>query len=163
MPRFRIAWLMAAVAFVALDFAAIRALFGLRDGFSELVGLGVLPMANLLAIVAVVVAKGRGSRPFLVGFVASGAAATLSCFAWSWLSPDSLTRGLVVLLIPIAQSLRTNAFGPTNFLIAGVLLSTPQLALALLGGGLSSVVGRRKRASAIGPEPNVGFRTSPSR
>ena len=30
MPRFRIAWVMVAVAIAALDFAAIRALFGFR-------------------------------------------------------------------------------------------------------------------------------------
>ena len=53
MPRFRIAWLMAAIALVAIDLGAIRGLLGVRDTYANLVGLGVLPMANLLALGAV--------------------------------------------------------------------------------------------------------------
>lgn len=53
MPRLRIAWLMAAIALVAIDLGAIRGLFEFRDMFSKLVGVGVLPMANLLALGAV--------------------------------------------------------------------------------------------------------------
>ena len=78
-PRFRIAWLMLVVAFAAFDLGAVRALFGLRDTFSELVGVGVLPMANLLAVAALAGASGRRHRPFLLGFLACGGSAASPC------------------------------------------------------------------------------------
>jgi hypothetical protein len=50
-PRFRIAWLMVAVAIAALDFAAIGAILGSgADDFGIFLLLGALPMANVLAV-----------------------------------------------------------------------------------------------------------------
>lgn len=148
-PRFRIAWLMVAVALVAVDLGAIRGLFEFRDTFSELVGVGVLPMANLLAVGAAVGAARRRFPPFLAGFEVFGAAAMLACLTWAWLSPNSLTLGLLRLLIPVTHHFRTELFGvgPANYAIAGLLLSLPQVGFALLGGGLASFVARRRRRS----------------
>jgi hypothetical protein len=152
-PRFRIAWLMVVVAFVALDLGAIRGLFGVRDTFAELVLVGVLPMANILAAVAILGAVRRGFPPFLVGFEVFGAAAMLACLAWAWLSPDALTVYLVGILLLVVRLFRTESFGVglVNYTIAGVLLSLPEVVLALLGGWLTSLaatsLARRRRRS----------------
>ena len=73
-PRFRIAWVMVAVAIAALNLAVIRVLLGSPVG--ELVVLGALPMANVLAVGLLIGLRRRGSRPFLLGFEAFGAMAS---------------------------------------------------------------------------------------
>ena len=150
MPRFRIAWLMLIVAFVAFDFGAIRSLSGVRDGFSELVGMGILPMANVLVIVAVIGAKGRGSRPFLAGFVASGQRRCSAASPGPGSAPIP-SRGSSFDVVPIANWLRTNPSGPANFVIAGVLLGLPQLSFALLGASC-----RRDGSGASSPVTKPG-------
>ena len=79
-PRFRIAWVMVAVAIAALDFGAIRALLArhgsaLDDQRSICLLLGALPMANVLAVGMLIGQRRPGSRPFLLGFEAFGAMA----------------------------------------------------------------------------------------
>ena len=75
-PRFRIAWLMVAVAIAALDFAAIGAILGSGTGdFGIFLLLGALPMANVLAVGILIGQRRPGSRPFLLGFEAFGAMA----------------------------------------------------------------------------------------
>ncbi len=73
LPRFRIAWLMVAVAIAAIDFAAIRALVDPRAvEAAAFLLMGALPMANVL-IVALLIARQRArSRPFLLGFEVFG-------------------------------------------------------------------------------------------
>ena len=78
-PRFRIAWIMVAVAIAALDFGAIRALLGLESKISNTLLLGVLPMANLLAGGILIGRQHPEYRPFLRGFVAFGAMASALC------------------------------------------------------------------------------------
>ena len=73
MPRFRIAWIMVAVAIAALDFAAIRASLDIRE--AVLFVLGALPMANVLAVGILIAQQRPGSRPFFLGFEAFGAMA----------------------------------------------------------------------------------------
>jgi hypothetical protein len=75
MPRFRIAWLMVAVAIAGINFAAIRALLDLNGTAAQLLLVGALPMANVL-IVGIMIARQRvRSRPFLLGFEVFGAIA----------------------------------------------------------------------------------------
>lgn len=149
MPRLRIAWLMAAIALVALDLGAIRGLFEFRDMFSELVGVGVLPMANLLALGAVLGAGRRKWPPFLAGFEVFGAVAMLACLMWAWLSPDSLARCINELTVPIADTLSETWGEPATlyacYAMAIVLLTLPQVIFAIVGGGLASLDARRQR------------------
>jgi hypothetical protein len=49
-PRFRIAWLMVAVAIAAVDSGAIRAMLGIRPDAAILLVFGALPMANVLVV-----------------------------------------------------------------------------------------------------------------
>ena len=72
-PRFRIASIMVVVAIVALDLVAIRALLGFRSLMGELLILGALPMANVLAVGLLIGQRRPGNRPFLLGFVPFGA------------------------------------------------------------------------------------------
>lgn len=163
MPRFRIAWLMVAIVFVALDLAAIRGLLGVRDTYANLVGLGVLPMANFLALGAILSAVRPKCPPFLVGFEVFGAVAMLACHMWAWVSPDSLTRCLLALIVPVADSLRETWGEPATYYaihaIASVLLTVPQVIFALVGGSLASLVAalvarrRRKRLEAVPESP----------
>ena len=139
---------MLAVVFVAFDLGAIRGLFGVRDTFAELVGVGALPMANVLALAAILGASRPKFPTFLTGFVVFGAAAMLACLAWAWQSPDSLTMLLLRLLAPVTKALRAASGGPLNYAIASVLLGAPQAIFAVLGGTLASLLtsfARRRR------------------
>jgi hypothetical protein len=149
-PRFRIAWIMVAVAIAAIDFAAIRALLGLGESLVwGLLLLGALPMANVL-IVGILIARQRvRSRSFLLGFEVFGAIA-LALYIYlamsSPLSPLSaegpiesylrLTNDpLNAVIRPYGPFVRT-AIG----LFVGVLvLVGPQLVFALIGGFLSRI------------------------
>ena len=49
-PRFRIAWIMVAVAIAGINFAAIRAFLDYTSPLGEVLLFGALPMANILAV-----------------------------------------------------------------------------------------------------------------
>jgi hypothetical protein len=138
-PRFRIAWIMVAIAIAALNFAAIRAMFGSRA--SEFLALGALPMASVLAVGLLVGHRRPETRAFLLGFEVFGAMAlaiyvTLaSCFREEVLIPY---------LIPILEPLRGTigqqqpfVLFPAMISIAVIVLGCPQLGFALIGGLLS--------------------------
>ncbi len=150
MPRFRIAWVMVAVAIAALEFAAIRALLFIPEVF--LVGvMGVLPMANALAVGILIARQRPGSRPFLLGFVAFGAMALALFVAFSLadLLLDNyalINAYLTPVLRPIEENIGQNRpfiFIPTLLLAYVVMFGWPQLGFALIGGSLS----RRYRIS----------------
>ena len=71
-PNRLIAWVMVAVAIAALDFGAIRALLRFASLMGELLILGTLPMANVLAVGLLIGQRRPGSRPFRLGFEAFG-------------------------------------------------------------------------------------------
>jgi len=64
LPRFGIAWAMGFVAVVALNLFAIRALSEIDGKIGTLLGLGALPMANVLAVSALV-APSASWKPLL--------------------------------------------------------------------------------------------------
>ncbi len=143
MPRFRIAWVMVAVAIAALDFGAIRALFG----WGHRLLLGALPMANVL-VVGILIAQWRPeSRPFLLGFEAFGAMALALFVALVSFFPDSyepigsyLALVESVLIEPMGIFIgqdRPFVFIPIACFVAVVMLGWPQVAFALIGGSLS--------------------------
>jgi len=143
-PRFRIAWLMALIAIIALDFGAIRALSGFDFQVAEMVGVGALPMANILAVGLLIGIWRREGRPSLFGFEAFGAVPLSAYVAWAWSSPDSLSSYLQFYFRPMVDFFRTNWPAwhiPVIYAIAAVLLALPQVAFALVGGWLSSNFG----------------------
>ena len=159
MPRFRIAWLMVAVAIAAIDFAAIRALLGL--GASLVWGLllvGALPMANVL-IVGILIARQRvKSRPFLLGFEVFGAIA-LALYIYlatsSPLSPLSAKGPLESYLLLVFDPLNAVIGSNQPFVRAAIVLLVgipmlvgPQLVFAVIGGLLS-----RRFKITITPSP----------
>jgi hypothetical protein len=152
--RFPIAWLMAAVALAALDFGAIRAALDDPAGPNLLLCMAVLPMANLLAVGLLIGHRHRGSRQFLVGFEAFGAAALAFLIAaifsgegWVWSYLNVITGPLRATLGPTGGG----RWSPFRLVVARSCLSLwatlPQLTLALAGGFLS-----RKAAVAGWPD-----------
>jgi hypothetical protein len=137
-PRFRIAWLMIAVAIAALNFAAIRAMFGSQS--RELLVMGGLPMASILAVGLLIGQRRPESRPFLLGFEVFGAmAVALYVAVASYFRNEVVNPYLVLFLDPIAiivgQDQRVKI--PTLCALAVILLGWPQVVFALLGGYLS--------------------------
>jgi hypothetical protein len=130
--------LMVVILVVAVDCMAINMLIVrglLRAPLSELILLGALPMANILAIGLLRLLadrNGRGrTRPFLVGFEVCG-----------WVTLLVFVTGAVLAAEPFADGvgdILRSCLRPENplFLIGAVaILLLPQLALALVGGWL---------------------------
>jgi hypothetical protein len=147
-PRFRIAWIMVAVAIAAVDFGLIRASLGPRAILAvELLIIGALPMANVL-VVGILIARQRlKSRPFLLGFEVFGAIALALYIYLATSSPPSPLSAEG----PIEAYLRL-AFEPLyavigsylplvraaiGLLLGIVMLVGPQLVFAVIGGLLS--------------------------
>jgi hypothetical protein len=81
LARFRIAWLMAATALVAVNFAAIQAILESHSVAGEMLLFGAVPMANVLVIGLLVGRWRPGSRPYVLGFEAFGATALVAYVA----------------------------------------------------------------------------------
>jgi hypothetical protein len=162
--RFSISSLMAVVLFVALDCMAlnmliVRPLF--RVSLSELILLGALPMANILAIGLLRLwadRNGRGrTRPLLVGFEVCGWVTLLVFVTCAVLATESFHDGV--------GSILRYCLKPENptFLIGAVaILLIPQLALASIGGWLIrsyrievKIVVQRRAAESEPPLPEV--------
>jgi hypothetical protein len=161
-PRFTISGMMALVLLVALDAWACKALMGsplFSAPVTELIVLGALPMANVLALGLYPILMSRhkheSGRPGLVGFEVGGLAALLLYLACSVLMPHPIHWG-------VGNLLRTIGFVPGPALLAGavVLLLIPQVALAILGARLGRtykfrviLIVERRSPSGAGPEP----------
>ena len=144
--RFRIAWVMVAVAIAALDFAAIRALLPrhtdvLDDQKGMCLLLGALPMANVLVVGMLIGHCCPGSRPFLQGFEAFGAMAlALFLLLASSFPREVVMRYLVPFVAPVEWITGpANPFAsiPIQCFVAVIVLGLPQVAFALFGGSLS--------------------------
>jgi hypothetical protein len=147
-PRFRIAWIMVAVAIAAFDFGAIREMYGSATG--ELLMLGALPMANVLAVGILVSQRRPGRRPFLLGFEAFGAMAlalyvAMTIYFIEHAEPNNsylilLTSYLALLVAPIEKNIgrgRPFVFFPILCFVYVAMLGWPQVVFALIGGFLS--------------------------
>jgi hypothetical protein len=140
-PRTRIAWVMLAIAITALDFWAIRACFDLYGSWAELLLLGALPMANVLAVGLLVAQQRPKSRPFLLGFETFGAAA-LALFAVLVICfrRETVTPYVDLALRPVFRIIGLDppwVYVLTACFVIVVVLGLPQLAVALIGGFLS--------------------------
>jgi hypothetical protein len=130
---------MVAVAIAALNCGAIRAMLGSPPG--ELVVLGALPMANVLAVGLLIGLLRRGSHPFLLGFEAFGVMALAFYLALTGFSPHPwVISYLELLLEPTRSTIETDRPGvliASICSVAVVMLGLPQLTFALIGGFLS--------------------------
>jgi hypothetical protein len=139
---------MGFVAVVALDLFAIRALSS-EGKIGILVVLGALPMANVLAVSALVRHRRPGSRSFLVGFEIFGMMALVFYVALvSYFSNQVVRTYLEPLDTPIEGSIgrhRPYLLIPIGLTVSVVMLVLPQVAFALLGGFLFRRLGRTER------------------
>jgi hypothetical protein len=144
---------MAFTAFAALDFGAMRMMsdyWGRTTGF---VGLGCLPMANVLAVGFLLGHRSGGSRRFLLGFEAFGAAALVlyatgvlssNDLVWAFFRPATEVLGATIgPLVTTPRLLIAYAF-------FSLWASLPQLAFAL-AGGLLAAFGEHRRSYSMGP------------
>jgi hypothetical protein len=150
MPRFRIAWVMILVAIVGFNCWAIRMIIRDYGGpIADRLGIGALPMANLLIVAPLVGHPSRGSRRFLWGFEVFGATAVILYAALTILFPAG-----VPFLEPYCRLAEDSLIGPweapwssrppwvrprklISYILVSVWVSLPQLAFALIGGFLT--------------------------
>jgi len=140
-PRFRIAWVMIFIALAALNFAAVRAAL---DGFGligELLALGFIPMASILAIGLLIGFLRRGSRPYLLGFELFGAiASVLYVLLVIFYGNETLRPYASLFIDPLEEIIgreRPLIFVPIACTVGALVLTLPQVAFALVGGFLS--------------------------
>ena len=158
-PRFRIAWIMAIIAIAAVDIAVVRAVSDHLNPTLELLALGALPMANVLAFGMLAGFGGRDRRPFLLGFESFGALAlavyiVLACY----FTMETIVPFISLFLnplVPIVGLERSSAVMVVEYSAATVVLTLPQLAFALLGGLLSRRQPRSRSLAVdtLGREP----------
>jgi hypothetical protein len=143
-PRFRIAWIMVAVAIAGINFWGLREFLDRRPrNVGILLFFGALPVANVL-VVGMLIARNRlGSRPFLLGFEVFGALA-LTIYIFTATYSESGAGPLEMYLSPVLDPLHPviGQYGPfvaavTEIFVAIVMLVGPQLGFALIGGFLS--------------------------
>lgn len=164
--RTRITGLMGLVVVAAVEFWAVRVANDWQFDYyirgnelaSRMIGLallGALPIANILGIGLLISLRGRGNRPFLLGFEVAGFASLLTLVAAIIFAPELLSKSLV-------DNFRRNVVplflhGPYMYptglaaltSIAVAVLTLPQVAFALLGGLL--VRKFRKPDRPVGP------------
>jgi hypothetical protein len=136
---------MTFVAIAALNFGAIRALSNnrtpLNNNAIDVLGLGALPMANVLVVGILIGQSRRGSRSFLLGFELFGAAALATHVAWAnFFTEQSVMPFLHLVLSPLARTIGQNrpvVHIPIFYTVAAVMLGLPQAAFALIGESLS--------------------------
>jgi hypothetical protein len=139
-PRLRISTLMLLVVIAALDAAIVRTIWSERTTKGELIIVGALPTANILAVVFLFGLSRPARRHFVAGFVAGGGFAIVSYAAWVWLSVATLGHILDPIFQPIGAFYRGRWPTVWRYLIyvtAIPILTVPQLLLAGLGGCLA--------------------------
>jgi hypothetical protein len=131
------------VALAALDFRAIRAVFDHRGPTSYLLGLGAMPLANILVIGLLIGHWRRSGRRFLMGFEVFGTMALAAYAILASLFAEELVIPYIRLLhtpvmIDVDNSIRTSheSYFLIYYLILAVLLGLPLFAFALIRGFL---------------------------
>jgi hypothetical protein len=149
-PRVRIAWVMAFIAILALEFGAMRAIFRFHSPNIALMravpmlGLGCLPMAHILAVALLIAYRCPGMRPFVMGFATFGATATavysaaVSLYTNELFIPFSRTVITPIVDIFVDGPVITTTSELIVCSILASLLTLPQLAIAAIGGFLTS-------------------------
>jgi hypothetical protein len=132
---------MVFVVLAALNFAAIRAVFDHGGRTSYLLGMGAIPMANVLVIGFLAGHHRRRGRRFLIGFEAFGTMA-LSAYvvSASLFAKELVIPYLVSVHTPFMAYIDNSIRMPPPFyflsyyLFLAVVLGLPLLVFAFLGG-----------------------------
>jgi hypothetical protein len=143
-----IAVLMIFIFIIALDCATLRYPLGGRPLSEILLVIGVLPVANILAVGMLVlvrrgVAANRGR--WLAGFLGGAWASMIAVMSLAIHSPDalaSLVREVATPALPLGV--------PVFRAVALVVLLAPQLVLAGIGGAFAERYGRTLSRPATG-------------
>jgi hypothetical protein len=137
--RFRIAGVMVVIAVAALDFWAIRAVWG--HEYLDLLATGALPMANVLAVGLLIRHRSRGNQPFLLGFETCGAMALAVYLTGMTLSREELVTSFINLVakpyVTTFAPIRITGAVVDLYCLAAVTWGLPQLAFGVIGGFLS--------------------------
>jgi hypothetical protein len=141
MPRFRIAWVMVFVAVAAINFAAVRLELAHYTELGEMLVLGAMPMASVLAV-GLLFGLGRPDRrPFVFGFTLFGAMALVfSVILTVFFREATVVACVTLFLEPLWRIIgpdRSVVWIPVAYSIGVGVLTLPQVAFALLGGFLS--------------------------
>jgi hypothetical protein len=142
--RFSIAWIMAMIAIVAIDFAVIRCLDGTDSLIVKVILIGSIPMASILvlglpSLIRRITSRGK-HRPFLVGFEAVGWTILLLYTGGAILFPESVATAIDSageLLIGPTGHEDHPAWRSTVLFLGVMMLLLPQLVAALIGGWLN--------------------------
>ena len=139
-PRFGIAWVMVFVAVAAINFAAVRLELDHHTEFGEMLVLGALPMASVLAVGLLFGLRRPDRRPCLFGFTLFGAMALVfSVILNVFFREATLVPYVSLFLEPLWSIIgldRSVVWIPAAYSIAVGVFTLPQVAFALLGGFL---------------------------
>jgi hypothetical protein len=109
--------------------------------------LGVLPMANLLALsLNLRLSRRERHHPFLVGFELCGLGAVIAYMAWCWADPKTVA----ILIMPLYRAWWLwNPWSPKNrdLLVVGansITFTVPQLLVAVFGGLMTCYFARSR-------------------
>ena len=156
--RFKISTLLIVVVVLALDFAWLHALNPNARTSSvlgfELPGfdIGVLPMANLLAIGAAFLLRWpHDLDPFFWGFEAFGAAALFLFMILCWAFPNLAILLIVPLFLLASLWTRIDPSGPSILIVGAISFTAPQLLIATLGGFLTRFLVHRQTSVPHNP------------
>jgi hypothetical protein len=132
---------MVIVAVIALNFAAVRAALARGSTVVDLLVIGALPMASVLALGGLVGCARPSSRVFLLGFTVFGVMASLIFIALTlFFAAAVLMPYFALLLTPVERIANPRVameWVPLAYLVGAVGVGVPQLAFAILGGWLS--------------------------
>ncbi len=113
--------------------------------------LGVLPMANVLAIgIYAMLSRRKEPHPFLWGFEVWGLGAILAYMAWCWASP----RTVFILIMPLYRVWTLwkplSPSDPSLLIVGAIALTLPELIVATLGGLITRYYALRRMAVSGG-------------
>jgi hypothetical protein len=151
MKRFTIRGMMAVIVLVAVDCGIIhemdsfmRASATMRE-FADLAMVGLVPMANVLALGLLALRGSAKHRPFLTGFAVFGFGAWFLTIIVCSVASREIHNW-------IGDSLSVfRGFPPLFLVLAGAILVVPQLIVAVLGGryyASNAVTGKYKTPSS---------------
>jgi hypothetical protein len=163
LPRFSIAWIMAIIVIVAIDFAVIRELDRTGTLVGGLIAIGSLPMAGILMLGIPSLVKGLSGqgkvRPFLNGFEGVGWTIMFVYTGSAIQFPESIAGqfesvfNFLMKVMGWVAADASDASWQLFWLFVSILIPLlPQLVIALIGGWLNQrfeirITIKRRRAT----------------
>ncbi|WP_435007283.1 hypothetical protein P12x_004618 [Tundrisphaera lichenicola] len=145
LPRLSIGMIMAGVILLAADFMIVRSILSRLAVSLNLYVFGILPMANILVVVAFLIGGTGKKNPFWLGFSMTGLASVLTSYWWL----DPYCDALETAILSSGLGTRFHAI-PTMIaeliVLPGIFL-IPQLLVAMAGGWLARLLPGRSLVS----------------